>query len=198
MRRFRLGRIFVAVISSAITLALALIPPSLAWADQSAWEVAKRPGAVLLMRHALAPGTGDPANFTLDDCSTQRNLSDVGRDQARRVGEALRRRGIAVQPVLTSQWCRCRETAELLGLGQVADFAPLNSFFENRSAADRQTRETLNHLAALPDDRRPMLVTHQVNITAIAGVVPRSGEVVVVDVDGDGQVALLGRILVDP
>lgn len=184
--------------SSVITLALALICSSLAKADQPGWEAAQLPGVVLLMRHALAPGTSDPRDFTLDDCSTQRNLSETGREQARRIGDAFKSRGIAVQPILTSQWCRCRETAEGLGLGPVADFPPLNSFFEDRSSADRQTRETLEYLSALPDDQRPMLVTHQVNITAITGVVPRSGEVVVIDLADNGHVNVLGHIMLDP
>jgi phosphohistidine phosphatase SixA len=167
-------------------------------ADEAAWEAAKRPGVVFLMRHALAPGTGDPANFALDDCSTQRNLNDAGRDQARRIGEAFRSRGIGVDFVLTSQWCRCRETAELLELGQVEDFPPLNSFFQDRSTATDQTNETLTYLQSLPDGHRPFLVTHQVNITALTKGSVRSGEVIVVDVSDDGDVDVLGRILIDP
>ncbi len=75
------------------------------------------PGTVAIMRHAIAPGTGDPSGFDIGDCSTQRNLDDRGRKQARKVGQAFRAAGIAVDRVLTSQWCRCRETARLLELG---------------------------------------------------------------------------------
>jgi phosphohistidine phosphatase SixA len=167
-------------------------------ADEAGWEAARQPGAVLLMRHALAPGTGDPADFELGDCSTQRNLSDQGREQARRIGEALRRNGIAIDPVLTSQWCRCRETAELLDLGPVDDLPALNSFFQDRSTAPAQTEEALSYLRTLPDDRQPLLVTHQVNISALAGTSTRSGEVIVVDITPEGEVDILGRILVDP
>jgi phosphohistidine phosphatase SixA len=173
----------------------------LAWsslADESGWEAAKKPGAVFLMRHALAPGTGDPAHFDVDDCATQRNLNDVGRDQARRIGQAFRERGLAVDQVLTSQWCRCRETAELLDLGPVEDLPALNSFFRDRSTAASQTAEALDYLTSLPIDHRPFLVTHQVNISALAGTSTRSGEVIVVDVKPDGDLELLGRILIDP
>jgi phosphohistidine phosphatase SixA len=167
-------------------------------ADEVGWEAAKRPGVAFLMRHALAPGTGDPANFALEDCSTQRNLNDAGRDQARRVGEAFTTRGIEVDLVLTSQWCRCRETAELLDLGTVEDFPALNSFFQDRSTAAAQTSETLAYLKKLPDGQRPFLVTHQVNITALTKGSVRSGEVIVVDVSDEGDVDVLGRILIDP
>lgn len=82
-------------------------------ASANDWDALDQPGAVAIMRHALAPGTGDPADFELDDCSTQRILSDAGRDQARRIGAAFRERGITFDRVLTSQWCRTTETAEL-------------------------------------------------------------------------------------
>lgn len=177
-------------------MALVLTVP--AAADEAGWEAAKRPGAVLLMRHALAPGTGDPATFDLDDCTTQRNLDDQGRAQAAAIGEAFRERGILIDQVLTSQWCRCRETAELLDLGPVQDFPALNSFFRDRSTATAQTEETRNHLAASPDDQRPLLVTHQVNITALVNVFPQSGEVIVIDVSDEGEVEVLGSILIEP
>lgn len=84
---------------------------------------------VVLLRHAIAPGTGDPANFQLNDCATQRNLSESGRQQARDIGAAFRDRNIPVVEVLSSQWCRCLETAELVDIAPVEPFPPLNSFF---------------------------------------------------------------------
>ena len=77
------------------------------------WDALREPGAVAIMRHALAPGGGDPAGFDVTDCATQRNLDDRGRDQARAIGAALRERGFTFGRVLTSQWCRCRDTATL-------------------------------------------------------------------------------------
>lgn len=151
---------------------------------------AATPGAVLLMRHATAPGTGDPANMRLGDCTTQRNLSDEGREEARRIGERFRTAGIAFDRILTSEWCRTTETAELLGLGPVTAFPPANSFFADRSTADRQTAEVLAFLAGLPEAERVLIVTHQVNITALTGITPRSGEIVVTRRDGDSLTVL--------
>ena len=83
-------------------------------------------GHILMIRHALAPGTGDPANFQIGDCSTQRNLDDRGRDQARAIGDWLRSKGITSARIYSSQWCRCLETAKLLKLGPVAELPALN------------------------------------------------------------------------
>jgi phosphohistidine phosphatase SixA len=141
---------------------------------------------VLLLRHALAPGTGDPAAFRLDDCSTQRNLSEEGRDQARRIGQSLRDRGVTVRQVLSSQWCRCLETAELMAVGEVEPLPALNSFFGDRSTAGAQTAAVQDYLLTEAD--RPgviIMVTHQVNITALTEIVPRSGEAVLLQVEED-------------
>jgi phosphohistidine phosphatase SixA len=177
-----------------VLLTMAAIAPAAA-ADEAAWEALKRPGAVALMRHARAPGTGDPPNFTLGDCTTQRNLDERGRAQARRIGEAFRQRGIAVDRVLTSAWCRCRETAELLDLAPVERLTALNSFFRNREQREPRTQATRAFLAAAPDDERLVLVTHFVNISALTGRTTRSGEMVVVEVAEDGTVTVLGEIL---
>ena len=150
------------------------------------------------MRHAIAPGTGDPADFRIGDCGTQRNLDERGRTQARAVGAAIRAAGVEIDRVLTSQWCRSRETAELVGLGHVEEMPALNSFFEDRSTRDEQTRALREFLAGLPDGERVMLVTHQVNITALTGRGVSSGEVFVLDVAPDGSVEVLDEILVRP
>lgn len=168
--------------------------PTIAAAND--WAALERPGAIAIMRHALAPGTGDPARFDVTDCTTQRNLDDRGRDQARRIGAALRGRGIAFDAVWTSQWCRCRDTARLLDLGEVTEKPPLNSFFQSRENEQAQTRATLDLLAGA-QGARLMLVTHQVNITALTGVFPRSGEIVVAELR-DGALQVTGRILIDP
>jgi phosphohistidine phosphatase SixA len=158
--------------------------------------VAAQPGAVLLMRHATAPGTGDPPGMRLGDCSTQRNLSEEGREEARTVGERFRAAGIGFDHVLTSEWCRTSETARLLDLGPVTPFSPANSFFSDREDEDRQTTEVLAYLASLPPQDRVLIVTHQVNITALTGIVPQSGEIVVTQRDGPGLV-VVDRLLPD-
>ncbi len=149
---------------------------------------------VVLLRHALAPGTGDPANFQLEDCSTQRNLSDEGRAQARQIGQAFRDRGVAVQQVLSSQWCRCLETAELMDVGTVIPYPALNSFFRDRRTAEAQTTETKQFFLTQETPGVIVMVTHQVNITGITDIVPRSGEAVVVQVD-EGGLTQIGQFM---
>lgn len=154
----------------------------------------RQDGVVALMRHAMAPGTGDPGNFTLGDCSTQRNLSDEGREQARETGRRLREAGVSFGFVGSSQWCRTRETAELLDLGPVEDMPSLNSFFSQPDRAKAQTRESVAVIEGMDLAKPAMLVTHQVNITALTGVIPRSGEIVVARPDGNGALEVLGKI----
>lgn len=177
-----------------VLFTLLILAPGTVWAND--WDALNEPGAIAVMRHALAPGTGDPANFDVNDCATQRNLDDRGREQARRIGAAFRDRGITFDRVLTSQWCRCRETAQLLDVGPVAEAPPLNSFFRDYSTRERQTRETRALIAGTPG--RLMLVSHQVNISALAGRATRSGEVLVIRMTEAGEVELLGSILIDP
>lgn len=137
-------------------------------------------GLVLLLRHARTePGTGDPPGFRLGDCSTQRNLDAGGREQARAIGARLRAERVQVGRVLHSQWCRCRETAELMGVGPVEPAEAINSFFEDRSRRDEQTRAARALAAGWGGPGTLVLVTHQVNVTALTGVFPASGEAVV-------------------
>lgn len=167
--------------------------PCLALAND--WDALKDPDAIAVMRHALAPGTGDPSGFTLGDCSTQRNLDERGRAQARKIGSAFRDRGIDFDLVLTSQWCRTQETAELLSVGPVVDAPSLNSFFQDFSTRDRQTRETLELIQETGG--RLMLVSHQVNISALTGRGTRSGEVLIIRLM-DGEAQVIGSIVIDP
>lgn len=173
-----------------IILSFLLLFPMLAAADPLA--AFREPGIVALMRHATAPGTGDPDNFRLDDCDTQRNLSDAGRRAARAVGARFRDAGIAFDAIWTSQWCRCRDTATEMALGPAVDRPSLNSFFDNRGARAAQTADTLALLAARPGQRL-LLVTHQVNITALTDVVPRSGEIVLARME-KGRLVVIDRL----
>ena len=179
-----------------LAMAFGLPTPAGTQTPEAAWAALKQPGTVAIMRHARAPGTGDPATFELGDCSTQRTLSAAGRVQARRIGQAFRARGVDIDRVLTSQWCRCRDTAELLDLAPVEAFPALNSFFEDRSTRDQQTAAVRDFLADAPDSEKLVLVTHQVNITALTDVFPSSGEVVVIEVGDDGAVDVRGTVLI--
>lgn len=134
---------------------------------------------VILLRHARAPGTGDPPNFRLGDCSTQRNLSAEGRKQAARIGKQLRAAGLSETTVYSSQWCRCLETARLLGVGPVVELPALNSFFQSPEMEQKHDRALRAWIASADLARPLVLVTHQVNITALTGIVPAEGEVLV-------------------
>ena len=165
-----------------------------AWAEETLWQALRSGAAVGLLRHALAPGGGDPAHFNVADCSTQRNLSEAGRQQARAIGAAFRRNGIATARVLSSRWCRCLDTARLLNLGPVEPFPPLDSFFSHPERAESQT-EVLRVFLNRPYTGPPrVLVTHQVNITALTTIVPRSGELIIVQPLTEGPVRVLGRL----
>ncbi|MBC7995774.1 MAG: histidine phosphatase family protein [Rhizobacter sp.] len=175
----------------ALVLALSLTG-HVAAASEAAWSALKD-GSVVLFRHANAPGGGDPPGFKLGDCSTQRNLDDSGRAQARRIGEQFRQRGIKVGAVLSSQWCRARETAELAFPGMARDDANFNSFFDDRSSEPAQTAQALATLRRWRGPGVLVVTTHQVNISALTGVTPVSGEGVVVAPTRDG-VEVLGRL----
>ena len=156
------------------------------------------PGIVAIVRHALAPGSGDPASFTLNDCATQRNLDARGREQARAIGAAIRAADPIVDRVLTSQWCRCSDTARLLGLGPVEDLPALNSFFRDPARAHEQTADLRQFLLSLPPGETVILVTHYVNIRALTGRGVASGEVVLLEIGRDRTISVVDDILIDP
>ena len=165
-----------------------------AQATEIAWAKLLEGGHTILFRHAIAPGTGDPANFKLDDCSTQRNLSDDGRQQAQRIGARLAARAIKVDIVLTSQWCRARDTAKLaFPRIPIVENAALNSFFDDTSSKDEQTAAVIKLIEAFEGAGNQVMVTHQVNITALTGIAPREGEAIIIDVDPTGTLKVLGR-----
>lgn len=167
--------------------------------NAAGWEALAEPGAVAIMRHALAPGTGDPADVVdPDDCSTQRNLNAVGRDQARLVGDRIDARGIAFDRVLAGAWCRVRQTAELMDVGEVEHFAPLDDVYHRLETRDEQTAALRDFLADLPAEERVLMVTHQLNITGLTGLPALSGEILVLDVAADGAVAVTGHIVTPP
>jgi len=157
-------------------------------------ELAK-PGRVLMLRHALAPGFGDPLHFKLGDCSTQRNLDARGRAQAARLGERLARAGIKRARVYSSQWCRCLETARLLDLGTVTELPALNSFFDRPQDREPNIAALRAFLEKLPAHEPPVvLVTHQVTINAITGALTGSGGGVLLQLNGSGTPDVLGEI----
>ncbi len=171
----------------------ALMAATAAAAD--GWEEAAKPGAIVLFRHATAPGVGDPPGFKPDQCATQRNLDERGRAEARRLGEGFRSRNIPVTTVLSSQWCRTRETARLAFGNQVRDEPAFNSFFgQSQEGREGQTARARAVLSAWRGPGVLVVVTHQVNIQALAGVGASSAEGVVVRPAADGTLKVVGKI----
>jgi broad specificity phosphatase PhoE len=160
-------------------------------------ELAK-PGRVLMLRHANAPGTGDPAHFRIGDCATQRNLDETGRAQARRLGERLAQAGITSTKVYSSQWCRCLETARLLHLGAVEPLPALNSIYNQPEQREPRLKALRAFLAALPRDGPPVvLVTHQFTISEFTASGTPSGGGSLFQLDGSGSPRWLGTIRAD-
>ncbi len=172
-----------AAVLRAVLVVLGLIctsgnGPSLA--SEVAWHALREGGTVVLLRHAQAPGTGDPPGFRLGDCSTQRNLSSEGREQARQIGARFTANQIPIERVLSSEWCRCLDTARLAFGDRVEPFPALNSFFSNQDAEGAQTRAVRELVEGWRAQSGVLvLVTHQVNITALTGVFPAEGEILV-------------------
>ena len=160
------------------------------------WSELERGGVGILLRHAQTEaGIGDPPGFRIGDCSTQRNLSDDGRRQSQRIGAALAARAVRIDRVLSSQWCRCLETARLaFPKVAVEPYPALNSFFDDRSTERQQTREVAARIATIRALANVAFVTHHVNILALTGLAVGSGESVLVRSAG-GSVQTLGRLV---
>ena len=137
-----------------------------------------------MLRHAQTePGVSDPAGYRLDQCSTQRNLSDEGRAQAQRIGQWFKGHQLQPRSVQSSVWCRCKDTAEL-AFGTYKVLGALASTFDNPGAQTLQTQQLRERLKAIANGQFEVWVTHQVNITALTGLVPSMGEAVWVDRQG--------------
>ena len=149
-------------------------------------------GQVLFLRHALAPGNGDPSNFDMSKCATQRNLDEVGRRQARKIGAQIAQLGMSFKSVFSSQWCRCLETARLLEQGTVTELPGLNSFYQGIVPRDETLHSLRQFLARLDRNDKPVLmVTHFVTISAITGISVSSGGAVAYDVETGKAVEII-------
>jgi phosphohistidine phosphatase SixA len=145
---------------------------------------------ILLMRHADAPGFGDPKGYQLNQCATQRNLGEAGKKQSQIIGQWLKSQGISNARVFSSPWCRCIDTAKLLNLGPVTTAPELGSFFDDMSLEKEQTRnlEKLIKAQMSLNVKTPIImVTHHVNIQAFTDKVVNVGDMVVVKVDQNGR-----------
>lgn len=145
---------------------------------------------ILLMRHADAPGFGDPKGYQLNQCATQRNLGEAGKRQSQIIGQWLKSQGISNARVFSSPWCRCLDTAKLLNLGPVTTAPELGSFFDDMSLEKEQTRnlEKLIKAQLSLNVKTPIImVTHHVNIQAFTDKVVNVGDMVIVKVDQNGR-----------
>lgn len=168
---------------------------SLAQSRPDAARLLREGGSVLLLRHAQTEaGMGDPPDFQLGQCRTQRNLSDAGRAQAMRIGQWFAAHKLSASSVQSSAWCRCTDTATL-AFGSYALLPALNSFFDSRGSQAAQTQALLERLSSVRSGQFEVWVTHQVNISAVTGEGPAVGEGFVVKLADAGSQLAPARIL---
>ncbi|SNC76018.1 Histidine phosphatase superfamily (branch 1) [Marinobacter sp. es.048] len=182
------------ILFSGLLALLFSLPAFAADNNEEAWDALRDGRAVLMLRHALAPGTGDPGNFDIKDCSTQRNLNDTGREQARAWKPFLADHGITEARVFSSQWCRCMDTATGMDMGEVTEWPSLNSFFRNRGDGPTQTRQTITLVNQLEEGAPVIMVSHQVNVTALADIFPSSNEGVIIALPLSETPTVLARV----
>ena len=151
-------------------------------------------GKLIFIRHAYAPGNGDPDGFNLNDCSTQRNLNEDGRTQAQRIGEFFNKNKMEIDIVLSSEWCRCKETAKI-AFKNYSTKSFLNSFYSTKFSKnkDKQVKAFNNYIKNLESKKNLILVTHYVFISEVLNYGPSSGEIVV----SDKNLNIIGSIEID-
>jgi broad specificity phosphatase PhoE len=174
-----------------------MLTASAALSDDKLWQGLERGGQVVLIRHAVTtPGFGDPPGMRLDDCGSQRNLTDEGRDHARRIGEAFRTRKIPLAKVLSSPWCRCIETAKL-AFGRMDGIEkPLSNLFGRAENREEQVRDMRKLAAERPKGGNLVLVSHGSTISALTGINPGTGEMVILTPKEKGRFDVAGRLAV--
>ena len=178
------------------TVVLCAWAASIAQAAEPIWDAARTPGSVVVVRHSFAPGGFDPPDARLDDCSTQRNLDERGRAQARRIGEAFRQNGVAVGAVLSSPRCRCLDTARL-AFGQAQPWEVLQGALSDSERRQGQLVEIRKTIAGHRSGPALVLVTHGSVVTDLTGLNIRMGEFVVLRRAPDGSHAVAGQLYVE-
>ncbi len=152
-------------------------------ASNQAWNLAQEGDKILLIRHSLAPGGGDPPGFKINDCKTQRNLNRTGINQSKKIGKLFKKNKVPVDQVLSSQWCRCKDTAKY-AFGNFKEFAALNSTFQSpyNKNEGKQLKELYEFIKKWDGKGKNLvLITHYSIITAVTNAVPNSGEIVIAD-----------------
>jgi broad specificity phosphatase PhoE len=178
--------LFVAMVFSSVSAS--------AQSNEALWDVLRGGGHVVLLRHGTTtPGAGDPPGFRLEDCATQRNLSDQGRAEARRIGAAFQARHVPIGLVLSSPWCRCLETARL-AFGRAERWDTLGNLFGNRSREAEQVTAMRERVSQRPTVGNLILISHGVTIQALTGESVAQGEFLVVTPEGNGRFRVVGRM----
>ena len=165
-----------------LIILICIISPVKADLNQNIISELKKGGKIIFIRHAYAPGGGDPNNFDINDCDTQRNLNNEGRFQSKKIGDFFKKNEISIEKVYSSEWCRCKETASIaFSSFEIKNF--LNSFFSERFAKNRENQiENFNKFINNWNGKRNLIfVTHYVVISEILNYAPASGEIIVSD-----------------
>ncbi len=189
-------RPWAAGVTLVVVLVLACaLTPTTSNADSDLWAQLQHGGLIVLMRHASTEvAYGDPPGARLDDCTTQRNLNDAGRAEARKIGDVFKAHGVPIGKVLSSRFCRCKETATL-AFGRVEPNPALDNYFDQPERRDKQQSALRKLLIEpVPAGENLVLVSHGINIRPLAGAQPEMGEFFVIAPDGKGGFRVLGRI----
>ena len=170
------------IIKLLIIILISLTTPSKADLNKNLLNQLEYGGKLIFIRHAYAPGSGDPSNFNLNDCSTQRNLSKEGRKQAANIGEFFRNKKVKIDKVLSSEWCRCKETS-LIAFSNYQTKKFLNSFYSSKFAKNKKSQmiNLKRYINSWKSDKNLVLVTHYVVISEALNYAPSSGEIVITD-----------------
>ena len=156
--------------------------PNNSYSSENVVKFLKEGKKIVFIRHALAPGNGDPNNFDIKDCSTQRNLNDEGRAQSKRIRNFFEKNNIKIDKVLSSEWCRCKDTAKI-AFGKFETFSALNSFYETRFSKNKskQMKDLREYISKWESDSNLIIVTHYVVILDILDRGTSSGEMIISD-----------------
>jgi phosphohistidine phosphatase SixA len=182
---------------AVLVLVSSLLVPTATRAQDDLLGALRTAGHFGLMRHSTAPGTDAPPNFRLGDCATQRNLSAGGRMQAQAIGARLRAARLTDVRLVSSQWCRCLDTARLLAIGPVEELSALNSLVSYPGESATRTQDARSWILGQDVMRPTILVTHQINISALVGAYPNEGDIVVVQRTAGGDLRVVGTITAD-
>jgi len=155
---------------------------NIAFSDDKILKSLKEGKKLVFIRHAIAPGNGDPNNFDINDCSTQRNLDEKGIEESKKIGLFFKNNKIKIDKVLSSQWCRCKDTAKY-AFKNFKTFDALNSFYHEKFAANeaKQIKDLKNYIKRWNSDKNLVLITHFVVISSILNTGASSGEIIISD-----------------